>query len=91
MKLNEFIKLQKRKNILQKNLIDTSGGSDISINELWQKIYYKVEEYLAVGSEVEEIKEMVERIVRGYELRTKKITKDTRNLMEEMGFDFLDE
>ena len=91
MKLKQFIKLQKRKNILEKNLIDTSSGSDISINDLWQKVYYKVEEYLAVGSETEEIKEMVIRTVGQYELRTPKITKDTRALMEKMGFDFLDE
>jgi len=91
LKLNQFIKLQKRKNILEKNLIDTTGGNDLSINELWNKIYYKVEEYLAVGSEREEIQEMVSRTVSPYELRTNKLKKDTRKLMEDMGFDFLDE
>lgn len=90
MKLKQFIKLQKRKNILEKNLIDTTGGSDIAINDLWQNVYYKVEEYLAVGSEVEEIKEMVLRVIGNYELRTNKIKKDTRALMENMGFDFLE-
>lgn len=90
MKLKQFIKLQKRKNILEKNLIDTTGGNDIAINDLWQNVYYKVEEYLAVGSEVEEIKEMVLRVIGNYELRTNKIKKDTRALMENMGFDFLE-
>jgi len=90
LKLKQFIKLQKRKNILEKNLIDTTGGSDIAINDLWQNVYYKVEEYLAVGSEVEEIKEMVLRVIGNYELRTNKIKKDTRALMENMGFDFLE-
>lgn len=91
MKLEAFLVLQHRKNILEKNLIDTSGGSDISINDLWMRIYYKVEEYLAVESEPEEIKEMVERMVGGYELRTKKLEKDTKSLMEKMGFEFKDD
>lgn len=91
MKLKEFLKLQKRKNILEKNLIDTTGGSDITINDLWQKIYYKIEEFLAVESEEAEIKEMVIRTIRQYELRTPKIEKNTRALMEKMGFDFLDD
>ena len=91
MKLKEFLKLQKRKNILEKNLIDTTGGSDITINDLWQKIYYKIEEFLAVESEEAEIKEMVIRTISQYELRTPKNEKNTRALMEKMGFDFLDD
>lgn len=86
MKLEVFLVLQHRKNILEKNLIDVTSGSDISINELWNRIHYKVEEYVAVGAEDAEIKEMVSRMVGNYELRTSKIEKKTKLLMKKWGF-----
>lgn len=92
MKLSQFIKLQNKKDIFEKNLIDTSGyGSDISINDLWNRIYYKVEEWIACGSGEDEIKGMVEREIREYELRTPKLTAKTKALMESMGFTFKDD
>lgn len=91
MKLSEFIKLQNRKLTHEKELINTSGYGDISINELWSRIYYKTEEWVARGCDDAEIKEMIEREVGDYELRTTKIKEKTKSSMLNLGFNFEDD
>ena len=90
MKLKEFLKLQNG-NHFDKHLINVGGGSDASVTEIWNRIYYKVEEYLAGESDVKEIKEMIDRVLNDYELRTPEIKEKTKVLMQSMGFKFDDE